>query len=63
MYSLLTGTSPFYWASENEMGCVVTTQAVPFPTKLFANVSDTGLDLLKKLLEKDLPWELRPVTP
>jgi serine/threonine protein kinase len=53
MYALLTGTSPFYWASEEEMACIVVHQSVVFPKKLFSEVSENGMDLLHKLLEKD----------
>jgi serine/threonine protein kinase len=44
---------PFYWASEQELGCVIMHQKVMFPKKLFGELSDECMDLLKKMLEKE----------
>jgi serine/threonine protein kinase len=53
MYALLTGTAPFYWAGEKEMGCLVQQQPILYPRQQFGAFSDGCMDLLKRMLEKD----------
>jgi calcium-dependent protein kinase len=59
MYALLSGTSPFYWANEDEMACVVACQNVRFPGKRFAAVSERGMDLLRRMLEREPTRRIR----